>query len=472
MRNAHQKYICYPSVVCTGVETEITIFPHDISRYFKDDVKYELAVIGLRDDMVDYFDPIDFDIPHEIKDGCLKFRYSFPREMEYSVRFREKGGKNVVKVPLYAVKEDLWHLRPLKGDLHAHSFYSDGQDGVAGTPADYREEGFDFYALTDHNRMFTSVLQKELYKDVDLGICMLIGEEVHTPGSALHIVHVGGSYSVCEKYVKNRKGFEKEVAEIEKTLGENVPERYKYRLASAVWACREIKKAGGISIFAHPFWMPNVYNVSEDFCDLLFDAKIFDVFALLNDGLTHRDNMQIALWQDQALKGNLLPVVGSSDTHNHDFACSSFGRSFTVVFARENSQEAILEAVLSGYSVACEVPRKDDEDVRVYGSQYRLIAFARFLYENYFNETWRICVGEGALMRRYSQGQDVGEVLSALAGSVDDFYKKYYGIVPAPVLPKKQLEYLEMLKKAQIDSGIITKGSKLHLTSPNGGRNL
>ena len=77
MRNAHQKYICYPSVVCAGVETEITIFPHDISRYFKDDVKYELAVIGLRDDMVDYFDPIDFDIPHEIKDGCLKFRYSY-----------------------------------------------------------------------------------------------------------------------------------------------------------------------------------------------------------------------------------------------------------------------------------------------------------------------------------------------------------------------------------------------------------
>ena len=470
MRNAHQKYICYPSVVCAGVETEVTVFPHDISRYFKTDCNYELAVIGLRDDMVDYFDPIPFDIPYKIEGGCLKFRYTFEREEEYSIRFREKDSKNIIKVPLYAVKEDLWHLRPLKGDLHCHSYYSDGKDGVFGTPADYREEGFDFYALTDHNRMYPSLIQKELYEGVDLGICMIQGEEVHTPGSAVHIVHIGGCYSVCEKYVKERKAFEKAVAEIEATLPESVPEIYRYRFASAIWACREIKNAGGISIFAHPFWMPNVYNVSEDLCELLFDAKIFDVFELLNDGLTHRDNMQIALWQDQALKGNLLPVVGSSDTHNHDFETSSFGRSFTIVFAKENSPKAIMEAVKKGLSVACEVPRKDDSEVRVYGHSYRLVAFARFLYDNYFNETYRLCVGEGALMRRYSQGQDVGDILSALANSVADFYKKYYGITPAPVLPEKQLQHLGRLRKAQQESGIITRGSKLHLTT-SGGRN-
>lgn len=470
MRNAHQKYICYPSVVCVGVETEITIFPQDISRYFKADRKYELAVVGLRDDMVDYFDPIDFDIPHKIEGGCLKFRCTFEREEEYSVRFREKGGKNTVKVPLYAVREDLWQLRPLKGDLHSHSYYSDGQDGVFGTPADYREEGFDFFALTDHNRMYPSLIQQEMYEGVDLGICMIKGEEVHTPGSALHIVHLGGAFSVCERYVKERKAFEKEVAEIEKDLPETVEERYRYRFASAVWACREIKKAGGLSIFAHPFWMPNVYNVSEDFCDLLFDAKLFDAFELFNDGLTHRDNMQMALWQEQLMKGNLLPIVGSSDTHNHDFETSSFGRSFTVVFAKENSPEAILEAVKNGLSVACEVPRKDDSEMRCYGLKYRLVAFTRFLYDNYFNETYRICVGEGALMRRYSQGQDVGEILSDLANSVEDFYKKFYGIIPAPVLPEKQLRHLERLREAQVDSGVMTRGSKLHLT-PTGSRN-
>ena len=53
MRNAHLKYQCYPSVVCVGKETEVTIFPRDLSRRFHDDGTYGLAVVGLRDDQLD-----------------------------------------------------------------------------------------------------------------------------------------------------------------------------------------------------------------------------------------------------------------------------------------------------------------------------------------------------------------------------------------------------------------------------------
>lgn len=465
MRNAHERFMCFPSVVCVGKETKVTVFPRDISRAFDETKEYELGVFGLWEDQVDYHDPMPMKIPCTVSDGCLHFVCRFDREQEYSVRFREKGAEKVTKVAMYAVKEDLYQLRPLKGDLHTHTYYSDGRDGVPMTPADYREEGFDFYALTDHNRMFTSVMQQEVYQDVALGICMLQGEELHTPGSGLHIVHVGGEQSVCDRYINDRENYEAEVTAIEAELQE-VPEQYRHRLASAKWACAQIKKVGGISILAHPFWRPDLYNLSEDFLNLLFDARIFDAFELHNGGNCHVDNLQLGIWQEQAFKGNVMPTVASSDSHDHDFS-DYFARSFTVLFAKDNTRESILEAIRSGYSVAAEIPRRDDNEVHMFSPKFRLTAFARFLYDHYFNETWRLCVGEGILMRRYVQGEAVGDTLSALAGTVKEFYERFYGLAPAPTLPAERLAYLAKLKKAQQTCGLETSGSKLYLYGKN-----
>ena len=54
MRNAHPKYICYPSVVRAGGEATVTIYPLDTSRRFTSSHKYELGVYGLMDDQIDY----------------------------------------------------------------------------------------------------------------------------------------------------------------------------------------------------------------------------------------------------------------------------------------------------------------------------------------------------------------------------------------------------------------------------------
>ena len=293
MRNSHPRYMCFPSVVCVGKETEVTIVARDISRIFRDDREYEMCIVGLREDQTEYHEHIPLDHPCQVADGALRFTHIFDREQEYSIRFAQKG-ETEIKIPLYAVKEDLYQLRPLKGDLHSHSYYSDGQDGIAMTPADYREEGFDFFALTDHNRMYPSKLAAELYKDIPLGMHMMTGEEVHTPGSIVHIVHVGGTESVCEKYIHQRDAFEFEVDAIAATLP-HVPEQYRRRTAMAHWACGQIHKAGGLAIFAHPFWCPNRYNVSEEFCNILFDENIFDAFELIGGNAGKAPNLQLAL---------------------------------------------------------------------------------------------------------------------------------------------------------------------------------
>ncbi len=454
------RFICYPSVVPAGKKTEITIFPRDISRRFRDDTVYEVGIIGLSDDMTHYYDKQPLDLPYRVEGGCLKLEYTFEREQRYELFFRKKG-ESQESLELYALESDLYSLRPLKGDLHSHSYYSDGNDGVAKVPAGYRAQGYDFFALTDHNRMYTAQWAKKQYEGVALGMHIIFGEEVHTPGSILHLVHAGGKESVCDQYVRDPDGYEKAVDEIEKNL-KNVPAAYRRRIAMAHWACKKIHEAGGIAILAHPFWKPYKYNVSDEFRDLLFDQKIFDAFELMGGINAPSCNLQLALWQEQSRKGNELPVVGSSDSHNHHFENDPFGRRFTIVFAKDNTTESILDAIKKGYSVAGELPITSNDDVRFYGS-LRLVSLAHFLFKYYFNHTLSLCKTEGELMQRYTEGEEVGALLSSLAPSVENFYRKFYGLTPAPVLPPRQLEYLDQLAEAQSDSGIITKGSNLHL---------
>ncbi len=463
MQNSHIRYMCFPSVVCVGKETEVWIKPRDISRIFRGEWSYELAVVGLRDDQLSYHDPIPLDHSFTIQEGCMVFRHNFDREQEYSIRFRRVGEKEI-RISLYAVQPDLYALRPLKGDLHTHSYCSDGVDGVAMTPADYREAGFDFFALTDHNRMYPSLLAAQLYDGVKLGMHIIPGEEVHTPGSLVHIVHAGGRESICEQYIRDPEGYEAAIDEIEKTLPE-VDTTYRRRVAMAKWACQHIHDAGGIAIFPHPFWCPNRYNLSAEFLDYIYNNRMFDAFELMGGIVDQENNMQLAYWQEQNLRGNYLPPVGSSDSHKH-LPTECFNRRFTVAFARENTTEAILEAVKNGCTVAADVPSPETMDARFYGS-LRLVMFSHFLYENYFSETQRLCMGEGILMRRYAEGEDVGEILASLADTVEDFYKKFYGITPPSGIPADRQAYLDRVLEAQ-RSGPATKGSLLNLRGNNG----
>lgn len=378
------------------------------------------------------------------------------------------NGEKPQKISVYALEEDLYACRPLKGDLHTHSYYSDGSDGVAMVAANYREQGFDFVALTDHNRMFPSHFTRKNWEGVKLGIHIMAGEEVHTPGSLLHIVNVGAKESVCEKYIRDPEGYARAVDQIEKELP-HIPETYRRRVAMAHWACREIRAAEGLAILAHPYWKPYKYNVSDKFCDYLFGEKMFCAFELMGGVASRSCNLQLALWQKQQLKGRNLPVVGSSDSHNHSFDGTSFGRRFTVVFSRDNTTEAILDAIRHGYSVVGELPFSDDKDVRFYGD-LRLVCFAHFLFNNYFDKTLELCKAEGSLMQRYAAGEAVGELLSSLAPSVENFYKKFYGHTPAPTLSMERKAYLDSLLEAQRSSGIATKGSQLDLYPGRGFR--
>ena len=202
------------------------------------------------------------------------------------------------------------------------------------------------------------------------------------------------------------------------------------------------------------------YNVSHEFSEILFGMGILDAFELIGGIDSRLCNMQLALWQEQVLKGNRVSVVGSSDSHEHDFENRYFARRFSIVFAKENTTEAILDAVRAGYSVACELPASSGSDVRIFGD-LRLVCFAHFLFDNYFNETWRLCIGEGILMRRFAEGEDVAAQLIACKDTVENHYKKFYGISPAPAITAERAAFLDKCLELQLTKGPTTMGSSI-----------
>jgi hypothetical protein len=269
---------------------------------------------------------------------------------------------------------------------------------------------------------------------------------------------------VANEYIHHGERYTQEVDAICQALT-HITEEYRYPLAIAKWVCQKIHEAGGLAIFAHPHWQPHRNNVSDAFCDLLFEQKCFDAFELMGGLTTRFNNTQLAMWQEQLRKGYALPAVGSSDSHNHDpyAAVPIFARRFTVVFAQDNTTEAILDAIRKGYSLACELSENSDQEVRFFGGSLRLVRFAHFLFNNYFNETLRLCFGEAILMRRYAEGEPVEEQLGMFCDCVKEFYLRFYGKTPYEGLPQERLDYLQHGLHLQRTVGPESKGGLVDL---------
>lgn len=83
--------------------------------------------------------------------------------------------------------------RYLRGNVHTHTACSDGWLSPAQTAQWYADRGYDFLALTDHNRAPYSRTITQV--DVDLPIILLAGSELHPHstrhGDPWHIIAVG-----------------------------------------------------------------------------------------------------------------------------------------------------------------------------------------------------------------------------------------------------------------------------------------
>lgn len=144
-------YDIFPKVFRCDTPVEVTIKPLGLHVAFDGEYTIQVRAINEgnsarypeRNNLKEYnASPCD--------DGCLRFTHTYKDEQEHFVDIL-KEGKKLVRLSVYSLLNDLVGRYPFRGDLHMHTTRSDGNQAPAIVAANYRKNGYDFLAMTDHD---------------------------------------------------------------------------------------------------------------------------------------------------------------------------------------------------------------------------------------------------------------------------------------------------------------------------------
>lgn len=216
----------------------------------------------------------------------------------------------------------------LAGDFHVHAFPGDGALAPWTLRDEARRAGLDVFAVTNHKQVFTARLARWISRFSD-GPIVIPGEEITNPD--YHLIAIGVNHSVSADQ-------------------------------PAAAAIAAVHAQGGVAIAAHPARKFRGYT-DDDTVVALDGAEVAHP-AMEHDEEFRRD---IADFFARARRLNPdLSAIGSSDFHSSP----ALARCRTLVFARERTAAAVIEAIRSGRTVAV------DADGQLYGDP-ALVALAR-----------------------------------------------------------------------------------------------
>ena len=225
------------------------------------------------------------------------------------------------------MNEQTWY----RGNIHTHTTESDGDAEPEKVAAWYREHGYDFLVLSDHNHL--TLLDYGNGRDGSLGPLMIPGEEVTLPldddGVPVHLGAVG-----IDRLVEPI-----DTGDVAATLQANID---------------AIQDAGGISCINHPSWK---WAFDHEAIIKTRGASLMEVF----NAATQCNNYPIPvpgflspseIWDNVLSAGVPIFGVASDDSHHyHDFSpdLDNPGRGWVMVESDELESEAIVEAMASGH---------------------------------------------------------------------------------------------------------------------------
>lgn len=212
----------------------------------------------------------------------------------------------------------------LKGNLHSHSTYSDGNLTPLQMKEAYKKHGYDFLAVTDH----------DIYADTralsDDTFTMLQGFELWSNASNDKDIHVHFLW-------------DDEIEGIRHGQILHLPERTGKVAAAFAYKMRE---KGAYVMLNHPHW--SMLTSAE-----IEDENPYHAVEIINYGSEWLEcsGDSSVFWTELLYRGIKIWNGGSDDNHN-DFSIDSmysdsFG-GFTVVKAKDRSAKSILEALKAG----------------------------------------------------------------------------------------------------------------------------
>jgi predicted metal-dependent phosphoesterase TrpH len=432
--SAHPHHEVAPVVVPVRRESVVTVRPRFEHAGFADGRQVALRVVpddGRGRDGARLADGACESVPFTLDaTGTMRFRHFFGDEQEYTFCLtrldpesgQEKGPRRFFGI--YALEADLLRLRPFRGDVHMHSSRSDGAQAPVYVAAAARRAGMDFMALTDHRRYQPSLELIAALEGPAPDLRCFPGEEVHEPEGIMHVVNFGGRESVTA--LLGSEAARQEIAGLARQWPE-LDAASRSAVAHTVWACRAIRAAGGVAIYAHPWWRPqHRLHFPPAAHRAVMAARPFDaveVFSGFGRAEWESNALSLLDYHEACRNGRPLAAVAVSDSHNCD--SELFGAFHTIVLAASPEFDDLAEAIRAGRSVAAEAVR--GEFPRLCGP-LRLARFVYFLLREYFPWHDAICRAEGELLLAHFGGDPAAARLPALRqGRVAALQRRLWG---------------------------------------------
>jgi hypothetical protein len=362
----------------------------------------------------------------------------------------DEAGKprELFTLELFALRDDLYGLRPFRGDFHLHSSYS--ACGKRYEDPRYvvsvgRAAGLDFIAVTDHSQIHGSEAALEYAALLETSYRIFPGEECHMPKKHLeelfrvtgnypwmHIVNFGGREGVC-RWISQH--WEEYLAEVEKRMVQYPAEWHEdlRRLAAATgFTFDKIHEFGGIAVFSHPFWISSHrFNLPRPVREKMLEECKFDVIEVpglwkpFKPDLVDGNCLADAMWHEASIKaGKLLPIAGITDSHEAKMA---LGSNTTVVFSADGSFDSIASALRSGNSATVTAIPGRVPSFTCRGPE-RLVAYTQFLLHDFYPIHDEYCRTEGNLMLAQLRGEVTMDEVNAFGrGRLEKLFKKFFG---------------------------------------------
>ncbi|HTX97599.1 MAG TPA: CehA/McbA family metallohydrolase [Mycobacterium sp.] len=197
-----------------------------------------------------------------------------------------------------------------RGDLHLHTVHSDGQREPMEMVAAAQASGLDFIVSTDHNTNSAN----RVWPQCSASLLVIPGEEVTTRHGHWLAVGLSPHGWVDWRYAPRDGVFPRFAA--------------------------EVRDAGGLVVAAHPS-APVPGSLWE------FGFEHVDALEVWNGRWNLDDEVSLRVWQRLLREGRHVAAVSGSDSHSHQ---QPVGSPQTVVYARELSMPALLDALRRGRS--------------------------------------------------------------------------------------------------------------------------
>jgi hypothetical protein len=207
--------------------------------------------------------------------------------------------------------------RWFRGNLHTHTTNSDGRLSPEDTIVLYKQAGYEFAAITDHDK-FTDATALS-----DARFALLRGVEVSAPhpqkGPSYHILALG---------------IDRELSQEER--------------ASAPQALAAVAEKGGIAFACHPYWSAHTIN---DLLPLerILGIEVFNTTCQLEIGRGFSN----VHWDEGLGLGRRWTAVAVDDFHGR----GDHGGGWIVLKARKLSEKEILDSLRRGSFYSSRGPR-------------------------------------------------------------------------------------------------------------------